>query len=456
MKVLIVGAGGVGFHLAAHLATEEHDIVVLDRDAQALARVAETLDVQTVCGSGSDPRDLAAAGAGDAALLAAVTDADEVNLIACALVARSGRADAVRVARIRSDSLAEAATRPGDDGLGVHWAINPERLCAEKILRLFDLPAACDYLSFEGGQLLGLGLPVSPSCELAGRRVMDLAALTALGGGLLFGAIFRDGRVIIPSGSTVIEAGDVVYAVSRPADLQALIRAMGLDQRPLRNVVVAGGGRVARYLAEAFARRSINCKLICADAAEARACAELLPDTVVLHGKATDRTLLSQERVERADAFVAASEADEDNTLAALMARQQGAPRTFMVTSKSVYIPLLRMMGVDVVVAPSLVAVSSILMHIRRGRVLQVASLGEAAEALELEVLDGAPALGQTMAELRLPEHALVVSIARGGEIVIPRGKDRLCVGDHVVVFTLRSAIGAVETLFRPGRRGRH
>ena len=449
MRVLIVGAGEVGFQLASHLAPEGHDIVVLDRDPSALARVADRLDVQTVVGSGSHPGELAEAGVAGADLLAAVTDSDEVNAVACALAAQVGRSGAVRVARIRCESLAQEAERLGGVGLGVHRAINPELLCAEHILRLLDLSVASDHLSFEGGRVLALGLRLSPSSEFVGRRVADLAAFTLLGDGVLLGAIFREGRVIIPSGSTAVEAGAVVYAVARPDALQALVRSMGLLPRPLRSVVIAGGGRVARYVAAALEQRPVHCKLICADERECRALAELYPTTVILHGKATDRSLLAEERVERADVFVAAGAADEDNTLAALTARQLGVPRTFVVTTRSEYIPLLRTMGVDVVVAPRLAAVSSILTYIRRGRVLQVASLGEAAEAIELEVPADAPATGTTLAELPLPEEALVVSLTRDGQVRVPGGTDQLRAGDHLVVFALRSAISDLERLFR-------
>ncbi len=454
MRILIVGAGEVGFHLAGHLATESQDVVVIDRDARALARVAEAHDVQTVLGSGSCPSTLREAGIDSAEMLIAVTDSDEVNLVACLMASRLASKETTRIARIREVGLAHEVEAMGPELGGVHRAINPERLAAEKILALLRLPGTCDHFEFEDGAIQVVGMRVEAQSPLLGRSIMELAQAAPPGERLLYGAVFRQGQVIIPRGDTRLEEGDVVYPVVPRGGLDSLLSGPG-DHAPARSVVVGGGSAIALHVASSLVAEGVACKLIAPDESFCERCAADLEDLVVLRGEPTDRSLLAEEFVGEVDAFVAAGPDDEENILAALLARQLGARRTFVVTRKAAYIPLLRVVGVDVAVAPRLVAVSSILTYLRHGRVLQVASLGEAAEALEFEVPAGSPITAAPLGRAHFPSNALVVAVAREGRILVPSGQDWLQPGDRVVVFALRSAIGAVEKALSARRRFR-
>jgi len=454
VKVLIIGAGEVGHHLAGHLAGEGLDVVVLDRQARALQRVAATHDVQTLEGSGSSPQALQEAGVADCDLVIAVTDTDEVNLVACTLATRLGKPDAVRIARIRDDGLAREAERPGPSTLGIARAINPEQLAAERIVHLLRVPAICELIEFEAGRVQVVGLKIPGGSSLIGCTISDLASASPTGSRrVLYGALQRQGRTIIPRGDTESREGDVLHAVTRPTFLARVVAATDLPTRPTRHVVVSGVTPVARQVAARLSAAGIAAKLIVPDEERGRQAALALAGVLVLQGEPTDRGLLEQEEVGRADAFVAAGPDDEENVLAALLARQLGVPRTVIVVNRATYLPLLSLSGIDAVISPRLVAVSSILTHIRRGHVLQVASLGEVAEALEFEVPPGAPLTAAPLGLVGFPRTALVVAALRDGEVRIPGGADQIAAGDRVIVFALRSAVPAVEKACSSRRR---
>ncbi|MBM4320160.1 MAG: Trk system potassium transporter TrkA [Deltaproteobacteria bacterium] len=447
MKVLIIGAGEVGYHLASHLAGERQDVVVLDREPRALKRVQDELDVQTVLGSGSNPDHLKAAGIESIRMVIAVTDSDEVNVVACLVATRLARPGTVRIARIREESLASAAEKTHPDLLGIDRVIHPEKLTAEKIVKLLPIPAACDLLEFEGGKVQVLGLKVDGSSPLAGKKLHEVPRTSQQEHDrILYGAILRHGQVIIPRGDTTIVPGDTLYAVIRPHQLDVLLRtAAGHPARRVRHVIVAGGTPVASFLARSLAASGIKCKMILPDEKLCEAAAAQMNGVVVLHGESTDRNLLEQEFVGDADAFVGVGRDDEENILSALLARQLGVARNIVVTRKASYISLLKVVGVDVVISPRLVAVSSILGYIRRGRVVQGASLGESAEALEYEVPEHSPLVASPLKQLSIPRDALIVAVVRQGEPFVPGGKDHIEPGDRVLVFALRSAIPAIE-----------
>lgn len=454
MKCLIIGAGEVGYHLARQLAGEQQDVVVLDREPRSLKRAQDELDVQTVLGSGSNPDHLHEAGIADTGLVIAVTDSDEVNVVACLVATRLARPGTVRIARIREEALAAAAEK-SHQLLGIDRVIHPEELTARKILKLLKYPAASDLLDFEGGKVEVLGLNLGPESPLLGKRLAELPwSREPAPERILLGAILRSsGQVIIPRGDTAIARGDTVYAVVRPQQVNRLLTAAGCLGRAAQHVVITGATPIARSLARSLAASGVACKMIVEDERRCEALAGQLHGVVVLHGQGTDRALLEQEFVGSADALVAAGPDDEDNILAALLARQLGVARNIVVTSKPSYISLLKVVGVDLVISPRVEAVSSILTYIRRGRVVQGASLGESAEVLEFEVPEASPLVRSPLARLAFPRDALIVAVVRHGEPFLPGGQDRIAPGDRVLVFALRSAIPGIEKTFSVRRK---
>ena len=448
MKVIIVGAGQVGFNIAARLVDEGHDVVIVERDETILNQATEHLDIQGVRGHGARPGVLRDAGLEAADMLVAVADSDEVNMVACLNAAIFGRPDIIKIARVRDPGYLDPQFF-GDERVAIDWPINPERITAEKILQLLRLPAICEATDFGDHHIQLIGLPVNDTSPLAGLRLLDVGERFA-DADVLVAAIRRRGEVIIPTGTDVILPGDELYI---PVDKNAatdLLGALGVAEHPARRVMIAGGTKTARFLAHDLEQSGVAPKLIEPDARLCRWLADELPKTVVIHGNPTDADLLREENIAEIDAFVALSADEEANVMSALLAKHLGAARVIATTNRADFLPILSAIGIDVSLSPRLAAVNSILRFIRRGRVMAVTSLGadDAAEAVEFETQHGSDAVGTPLHSLRMPRHSLVAGIARGEQVIIPRGDTVLEVGDHVVVVALKSVIPDVERRF--------
>ncbi len=446
MKTIIVGAGQVGFGIAARLVAEGHDVVVVERDSESLARITGALDVQGLRGHGARPNVLREAGIADAGMLLAVTNSDEVNILACINAAIGGPEGLTKVARVRDASYLEEGYRE-DPRIPIDIAINPERITATKIMRLLRYRAVTDIVDFADGQVLLMGLPIGATNPLAGMRVSDLGE--RFPEHLLIGALQRGPQVIIPRGRDVILPGDVAYLVTGAADADAKMARLGVLSRPISRVMIAGGSHVGRFLARDLQAMGARPKLIEADPKLAAWLADDLGETVVLNSAVADAELLVEEHVAEMHAFVAVSRDEEANVMAALLARRLGAPWVVAVTNRADYRPILEAVGVHVSISPRALAVEAILHRIRGGRVVAVHSLGEheTAEALEVEVAWGSSLAGKPLHTLSLPRGALLVAVLRAGEVILPSGSTKLCAGDHVVAIALRGAVKALERM---------
>lgn len=446
MRVIIVGAGAVGFNLAERLSAEHQDVVVVEREERALQRVVEKLDVQGILGRGSSPDVLLRAGIEEATLLIAVTDSDEVNMLACLVASACARASTTKVARVRDEAFFSDARLRDRLALVVDLHINPEAVAAEKVLRVLSVPAATDVVSFAGGKVQLIGLPVGEHSPLLGVRFADLAQRDPERR-LLIVAISRTGEVVIPKGGDVLRVGDTMYAVTSASGVAAVLEVCGFRAEPLRRVMISGSTSVAVQVAKGLEAMGVVTKLIEPDKARCYALADELHKAVILNGDPTDPSLLGEEFVDDVDAFVAASADEEQNILAAVLARRLGARRTIALTDKAAYLELIRAVGVDVLVSPRLAAVSSILQFVRRGRILSVTAFGDEAEALEFEATKASPIVGKPLQKVHFPRGAIVGAIFRDGETIAPGGADVVQAGDRVVVFALKAAIPDVERL---------
>ncbi len=446
MRVVIIGAGEVGYNLADRLAAEQQDVVVIERDARAVRRVQDKLDVQVIVGRGSSPKVLLQAGIEEATLLIAVTDSDEVNMLACLVASACGRPGTTKVARVRDEVFFEDQRLQDRLARVVDLHINPEREAAEKVLRVLSVSAATDVVSFADGKVQLIGLPVGEDSPLAGVRFSDLARIDPQRR-LLVAAISRPGQVVIPKGSDRPRAGDTLYAVTTGERVASVLGICGFPMVPLKRVMIAGSTDVAVQVARGLEQRGVVTKVIEPDKARCYALADVLSKSVILHGEPTDPALLSEEFVEEEDAFVAASLDEEENILSAVLARRLGVRRTIALTDKAAYLELIRAVGVDAVVSPRLAAVSSILQFVRRGRILSATAFGDEAEALEFEATETSPIVDKPLKDVRFPRGALVGAIFRDGETLAPSGDDVISAGDRVVVFALKPAIPEIERL---------
>jgi len=446
MRVVIVGAGEVGYHVAERLAREQHDVTVVDVDAERLEYVQSHVDVAVVVGSGASPATLERARVAQADLFLAVTSIDEVNLVACA--AAEGTERLVKVARVSNPDFFAEGSRLDPSRFRVHLMINPERELALETFRLLQSTAATDVADFAGGAVQLIGLKVLPDAPVAGRT---LAAIGADLGPtpMLTVAIERDGTTTVPSGTSRVEADDHIYVVAATDAIPRALELCGYRPSDLKRVMIAGASYEAFYLAQLLLQHRVQTTLVVKERERAQEFAEKLGRALVLNADATDVELLELEGVGGADAFVAFTEDDESNILSSIAAKHAGAQQVVTLVNRTGYVPLVRRIGLDAAVSPRISSANAILRYVRRGSVVRVATIRDSeAEAISFRVPAGSSLIGIPLAEMQFPEGAIVATIVRGRRVIVPRGKDALQVDDSVIVFALPEAVKRVMAIF--------
>jgi trk system potassium uptake protein len=446
VRILIIGAGDVGFHLARQLSEEHHDVVVIEQDRERVRVIEDSMDALVIEGNGASLTILEQAGIARTDLLLAVTSQDEINLMAC--LSASQYEVPKRIARVSKPDYYDHTGILPPERLGVDLMINPERECALETYQLLHSGAATEFAQFEGGLVQLIGVRVKPDAPVAGKRLLEIGRKAA-GLRALVVAIARGRQTIIPTGATRVEAGDQVFVLGEPNDLPEILPFAGYSRFDLRRVIVAGGSREAWFLAHMLEEHRIDCTIIEADRRRAVELAEGLGRALVFHGDATDLDLLEMEAIGDADGFVAYTGNDETNLLSCLLAKSLGARKVISLIDRFDYLPLVAQVGVDAAVSPRLAAVNAILSYARRGSVLAVARLkGTSAEGIEFDVSHRFPFAGRPLAKAAFPGGSIVGAIIRGDRVIIPDGTDAIEVDDRVIVFVQPEARAAVEELF--------
>ena len=446
MRIVIVGAGEVGYHIASRLALENKDVLVIDKNAQAIRRVAEDLDVQTINGSGSSPTVLEEAGIKEAEILLAVTNSDETNLVAC-LVANMLSPSTKKLARLRGADFDDYYDVFREQAPHIETVINPEIEVVKTIITLMRVPGAVDVGEFADGRIKFVGIYLGTDSLLAGARLIELPDIIG-DRRLLIAAVVRDEEVIIPRGNDQLHAGDLIYFISEDQHLLETLSIFNKHAEPVRKVLVIGGGRIGYRLAAKLEEQSIYCKVIDRSAERCAALAERLNKSVVLHGDGSDQSLLSEENVGDMDVVVTLTNDEETNILSSLLSRRLGARKTITKISKFSYFPLMTTIGIEQVVSPRLSAINTILQHIRRGKVLSAISLkGEQAEALEAVALETSDIVAKPLKRVAFPKGAMVAGIIRRDHIIIPTGESIIEPGDRVIIFAQRRAVDGIEKI---------
>ncbi|MCF8061294.1 MAG: Trk system potassium transporter TrkA [Deltaproteobacteria bacterium] len=444
LKIIIVGAGEVGFHIAQRLSRENQDVLLIDKDPDKIHRINEELDVQAMLGSGTSPGMLKRSGILDADMLVAATDSDEVNLIAC-MLARQLNPYLLKVARLRNPEYLQMKDLLAQDTLGIDHVINPESAMVETIRNLMLVPGASDVIDFVDGRIKLIGVTIRSDSPFAGKKLLSFQEMADR---LLVGAIVRGNKVHIPHGEDTIQADDLVYVVARSGDLQRIFRVFRIKEEELRRVIIVGGGQTGTALAELLDKTKISTRLIDRNPVRCAELAESLDRVIVIHGDGTDRDLLLEENVKNADFLVALTSDEESNVLISLLGKGLGVRKTITRINKLSYIPLVSSIGIDTVVSSRLSAIRAILQHIRRGKIISVAPLkGEHAEAIEAEALSTSDIVNAPLSRIKFPKDALIGAVVRGDEIIIPRGDTQIRAGDRLIIFALHKAIPKLEKL---------
>lgn len=446
MKIIIVGAGEVGFHIASHLSRENKEVVIIDKNPAALRRVSDNIDVQTINGSGSSPVVLEDAGIREAEILLAVTNQDETNLVAC-LVTDVLSPATRKLARLRDADYDKYHEKFMKESPHIETVINPETEVVKTIERFMSVPGAVDVGELAGGRLKLVGIKMEENTPLIGLRLMELPGKTE-GYRPLISSIIRDEELIIPSGKDRILPGDLIYFVTEEKNLLNSLALFNKRSEPARRSLIIGGGRIALRLAGLLEKKNIQTKIIEKDEHRCAFLAEQLNKTVVLWGDGSDRDLLKEENIQDIDVVVTLTDDEETNILASLLAKRMGAKNTITKISKFSYFPLMLTIGIEQVVDPRLSAINSILQHIRKGKVLSALSLkGEEGEVLEAVALETSDIVGRPLKDISFPKGVLVTAILRGEEIIIPSGPSVIEHNDRIIIFARREAIPKIEKI---------
>jgi trk system potassium uptake protein TrkA len=446
MKIVIIGAGEVGFHIASHLAHEDKDVVIIDTDPAAIRRVSDNLDVQVVEGSGSSPVVLQEAGIKEAEILLAVTDRDETNLVAC-LVADIISSSTKKLARIRSADYDEFHDIFNEHAPHIDTIINPEIEVVKTIDRLMRMPGAVDVGEFADGRIKFVGITLDESTNLAGVRLSDISSATGKQPPLI-AAVIRDEELIIPGGNDRLQAGDLVYFISETKRLSQSFEVFDKSVEPIDRVLIIGGGRLGFRLATMLEKKSIYTKIVEKDANRCLQLAKKLNKAIVLHGDGSDQGLLSEENIQDMDVVVTLTHDEETNIIASLLARRLGVPKTITRISKFSYFPLMSTIGLDQVVSTRHSAINSILQHIRRGKVLSAISIkDQQAEVIEAVALETSDIVGKPLMRIKLPKGVLVAGITRNDQVIIPSGESIIEPNDRIIIFASRKAIPKIEKI---------
>ena len=451
MKVIICGAGQVGANIARYLASEDADITVIDQSPELIQKIVDSLDVTGLVGFASHPDILERAGAPDADMVIAVTYADEVNMVACQ-ICHSLFDVPTKIARVRHQSYLEPlwANLFSRDHMPIDVIISPEVEVARAIGHRLEIPGAFDVIPMADGRVSLIGVHCTEECPIL---ETPLRQLTDLFPDLHIAivAVSRDGMGIAPGGDDVLLVGDDVYFVADRAHLGRAMAAFGHEESEAHRVVIVGGGNIGLNLAqlvEAGGRR-VNLKLIEVDKARAELVAQRLQHAVVIHGDALDTEVLEEANVAATETVVAVSNDDEVNILASMLAKRFGCRRAVTLINKTSYAPLVGSLGIDTVVSPRVITVSTILQHVRRGRIRSVHTLPEGfGELIEAEALETSSLVGVPIRDAKLPEGVVLGAIVRGNEVVIPRGSTVVRAGDLVILFSATQSVKKVEKLF--------
>lgn len=452
MNILILGAGQVGRSAATQLAREPaNQVTVVDTREDVLRELQDHLDIRTVAGNGSYPSVMEAAGIAEADVLIALTNSDEVNIVACEIASALYRTP-TRIARIRAAEYTSHPKLFTDGALAVGVWLSPEQLVTEYVTNLLRYPGALQVVDFADGRVQLVGVRAQRDGLLVGRQLRELRQHLPDTDARV-AAIYRNERLIQPDGDVQIQTDDEIFFVAATDDLRKVFAELRRNEEPVRRVVIAGGGNVGFRLAQSL-QDTHHVKLIESDVRRAHQISERLDDAIVLNGDAADEELLIEENIDSADVFAALTNSEEANIMSALLAKRLGARRVMALVNRPAYGELMQNRGIDIVISPQTITIGSLLAHVRRGDVVKVHSVRSGnAEAIEAIVHGGSgqsSLVGMQVEQVKLPEGATILAMVRGEQVIMAHHDTLIEAEDHVIVFVSdRRHVEAIERLFQ-------
>ncbi len=450
MKIIIVGVGGVGSAICTQLSKENHDITIIDTDTSSVTELANITDVFGIVGNGADVSVLKKAEADDADLLIAVTPGDELNLLCCAAAKKLGTKHTI--ARVRNPEYFELMTLMKDD-FGLSMTVNPELSAAKEIYRTLRFPTAAKVETFKGGRVELVEFVVTENSPLCGKSLIDLRL--SMNMKFLVCCVLRDNEVYIPSGTFVIKDGDVIGVTAPDDSISRFFKAIGAFRRPVKDVLVVGGGRTTYYLESLLKKGKINSTIIEKDKELCHDIADEYGSTVVCDDGMKQEVLL-EEGVEDIDAFLALSDSDEKNSIISMYARSKNANKIIALINELSFVDFFKGMGLESIVSPKLLTATEILRYVRSKMSADAFSeieslysiLGGRAEVLEFLVKQETDGItGIPLKELRPREGVLVACIIHDNKVIIPSGDDVISKGDSVIVITAKGITKSIKDI---------
>ncbi len=451
MKIIILGAGQVGSSVAANLVNEDNDITLVDINPSALQSISERFDLRTITGVASHPSILEKAGAKDAEMILAVTNCDEINMIACQ-VAYTLFHTPTKIARIREIEYLKNHPLFAQEALPVDVLISPDRLVTEQIQKLIKHPGALQVLDFADGKAQMVVVKASYSGVLEGlslrelkEKLKDIEYKIAI--------IYSSGKPIIPNADTIIKTNDEIFFVSSQKSMNKLLQQIRIKDKPLKNIMISGGGNIGLRLAESL-ENEYKIKLLELDSKKASHAAEKLKNTIVLHCDATDEELLNEENIDGSDVFCALTNHDEVNIISSMLAKRLGARKVMALINRAAYVDLVQSNTIDIAISPQQATIGSLLAHVRKGDVVLVHSLrrgaAEAIEAIAHGNESSSKVVGKRIQDIDLPQGTTIAAIVRDDNVLMAKKKTIIETNDHVIlILSNKKHVKKVESLFQ-------
>lgn len=449
MNIIIAGCGGVGHTLAEQLTAEGHEVTVIDSDNKNLQSVVSQLDVMGVLGNSTSYKVQMEAGIDSADLLIAVTDHDEVNMLTCLIAKKAGNCQTI--ARVRTPQYYTEIDFIRDE-LGLSMAVNPEFAAAQEISRLLQVPSALEVDTFAKGRVNLIKIQIPAESVLDGLKLADFSA--KMGTDALICIVEREKEVSIPGGDFVLQAGDMIYVTMQISSLNGFLNRIGIKEKPIKKVMIAGGGNLGYYLGRILTEDRLQVKIIERDEKRCAELSNLIPKAMIIHGDATDKQLLIEEDIETTDAVIAATNLDEENMLLALFANKVGNGKVINRINRLSFVEVLSDLPIGSCVTPKDITAEYIIRYVRSmqnsyGSNVETLyrMVDNQVEALEFHVGNEAKVTKETLGELRIKKNTLICCIYRKKKIIRPTGRDKIMPGDSVIVVTTNRGLNGIDEI---------